>query len=105
MKLKAVLVLIAFLFISGSLEQVRNGSVHASDEPAVSTERMSAQAPSLAQAKEEHTSKASLHFEPLLLLLLGSTMFSIGTAIKLVLSRKLEPKHLGATRKPPSPQC
>jgi hypothetical protein len=104
MKLKAVLILIAFLFICGFLEQVRNDSIHASEEPSGITERASAQHPNLAPATEDHSSKASVHFEPLLLLLLGSTLFSIGTAIKLILSRKLDPKQLGATRKPPSPQ-
>jgi len=32
----------------------------------------------------------SLHFEPLILLLLGSTLFSIGTTIKLIISKKLK---------------
>jgi hypothetical protein len=44
--------------------------------------------------------KTSLHLEPLLLLLLGSAFFSIGTAIKLILSKKLTPKSMrtAATR-------
>ncbi|HXG93223.1 MAG TPA: hypothetical protein VNN73_12785 [Blastocatellia bacterium] len=39
---------------------------------------------------------ASAHFEPLLLLLLGSALFSLGTVINLVISRKLKAKFAKA---------
>lgn len=48
----------------------------------------------LLPVKDNKASSASLHLEPLLLLLLGSAFFSIGTAIKLILSKKLTPKSM-----------
>jgi hypothetical protein len=105
MKFQAALVLILFVFACGSLNEMRKASIYANDKPTEQAELLGEQSPgTLPSTHEIHSSNASVHFEPLLLLLLGSTMFSIGTAIKLVLSRKLDPKHLGAQRKPPSPQ-
>jgi hypothetical protein len=46
-------------------------------------------------AQETHLPARPLGFEPLLLLLLGSTLFSLATAInKLILSKQLSPKSI-----------
>jgi len=109
MKIKTVLFQLAFLLLSsllfaGSVLESQSGSVQASDKPA-QIERASAQQPASLTAQDNHSTRASAHFEPLLLLVMGTTLFFLGSAIKLALSRKLDPKHLGPARKPPSPQC
>ena len=94
MRLKSGLILAVFLvgysFFTGS----QIGSARAS-ESAASAERASNQGPAaLAPSHDNKSSNTTTPFEPLLLLLFGSALFSIGTAIKLVLSRKLDPKQI-----------
>ena len=112
MKFKAALILIGFifsvslLFVGRVATEVQNVSVQANDRSSgVTQPRASAQGPiGLASAQDNHSSTTPLHLEPLFLFLMGTTLFLLGSAIKLVLARKLDPKHLGAARKPPSPQ-
>jgi len=109
MKVRAALRLIVFVLVFTSFNEVRQAGTQAGDSSSGVVESagaVNAQNPSsLAPSQENHTPIAPFHFEPLLLLLLGSALFSVGTAIKLVLARKLNPKSLGAaTRKPTSPQ-
>ena len=97
MKIRAAVILIAFVSVCTSFNEVRKASIHASDK-SEGVERASAantQSPTSLTPSQENHSYTSLRFEPLLLLLLGSTLISIGTAMKLVLSRKLNPKSLG----------
>jgi hypothetical protein len=58
------------------------------------------------QEASKHASRtSSLRFEPLMLFLLGSILFSLSTTIKLVLSRKLHrPMQRLATNESPSPK-
>jgi hypothetical protein len=102
MKFQAALILIGVLVVCISLNEVRKETVLANDMSSGIAQQANAQA-STGLAPTKANSSTSVHFEPLLLLLLGSTLFSIGTAIKLALSRKLDPKRIGV-RKPPSPQ-
>jgi len=98
MKIRAAIILIAFVSVGTSFNEVRKASIQASDKSDGVVERASAanaQSPSSLTPSQENHSNASLRFEPLLLLLLGSALFSIGTALKLVLSRRLNPKSLG----------
>ena len=98
MKFRAAIILITFVFVCTSFNEVRKASIHASDKSEGVVERASAantQSPSSLTPSQEGYSNASLRFEPLLLLLLGSALFSIGTAMKLILSRRLNPKSLG----------
>lgn len=84
--------LVSCSFLNGS--QIK--SAQASDS-APSAERAANQPPgpsALVPAHDTKSSKTSAPFEPLLLLLFGSALFFIGTAIKLVLSRKLDPKQI-----------
>jgi len=106
MKFQAALIVVGMLVACISLNEVRKVSVQASNQSTRFSQLANAQSSTgLAPAQESSPASASVHFEPLLLLLLGSTLFSIGTAIKLALSRKLDPKRIGVARKPPSPQC
>ncbi|HXI89917.1 MAG TPA: hypothetical protein VNO24_07875 [Blastocatellia bacterium] len=98
MKIRAAIILIAFVSVCTSFNEVRKARIHASDKSEGVVERASAantQSPTSLTPSQENHSNTSLRFEPLLLLLLGSTLISIGTAMKLVLSRKLNPKSLG----------
>ena len=105
MKFQAALILIGVLVVCISLNEVRKEGVHASDLSAGPAHLANNQSPASPATRENAETTASVHFEPLLLLLLGSTLFSIGTAIKLVLSRKLDPKRIAVARKPQTPQC
>ena len=106
MKFQAALIVVGILVACASLNEVRKVSVQASNQSTGFSQLANAQSSTgLATAQDNGPVTASVHFEPLLLLLLGSTLFSIGTAIKLALSRKLDPKRIRVARKPPSPQC
>jgi hypothetical protein len=88
---------VAFLLIFVSLILVVRahfGGPNAADGAATAAEQASvleiASAAHPSQQGAEHfLPPASLAFEPLLLLLLGSILLSIGTGIKLLLTRKL----------------
>jgi hypothetical protein len=108
MKVRAPLILVAFVLFGAWTSDVRK-NVQANGNSKGVVERASAagaqNTPGLISAQETHSPATPPHFEPLLLLLLGSTLFSIGTAIKLILSRKLSPKSIRtATGRSSSPQ-
>jgi len=106
MLFKTAFVLITFLILFVSINELRKANTLASDHSdsvLAHTSSTGSQNPASLPSAQDARSAASLRVEPLLLLLLGSTLFAVGTAIKLVLSRKITPKSIAAvTRKPPS---
>jgi len=108
MMFKAAFILITFLFTFVTINELPKANTLASDQPdsmIAHANSTSSQTPTSLTSAQDTRSAASLRVEPLLLLLLGSTLFAIGTAIKLVLSRRITPKSIAAvTRKPPSAQ-
>jgi hypothetical protein len=101
MKARRALTLVAFFLFCFLAVEARIETVLAIDQAngtiqhANSSTLPSAATPVSAQDKNEpkHISIfASTQFEPLLLLLLGSTLLSFGTAINLVISRRLKAK-------------
>jgi len=109
MKFKIVLTLFGFLFAFATINELRKTITLANDHPdsvIAHANNASLQNPAiLTSAQDNRSSAASLRVEPLLLLLLGSTLFAVGSAIKLVLSRKINSKSIAAvTRKPPTAQ-
>ncbi len=100
---RTALTLIAFLLLGASANKAPLG--HASADTDGLVERSSAGAHASAasitgqEVTGENSATAPFHFEPLLLLLLGSTLFSAGTTIKLVQSRKLDTKSVTAKRR------
>lgn len=104
MKYGNTLTLIAFLALT-LISNVQTGIADTSGNTDRTAERKVASvaqdspAAIIAQDKADTkygSSATPVHFEPLLLLLLGSTLFSIGTAIKFVVSRKFDRKTIGA---------
>ena len=106
MMFKTAFILITFLFSFVTINELRKSNTLASDHPdsmIAHANSTGSQNPASLPSAQDARSAASLRVEPLLLLLLGSTLFAVGTAIKLVLSRKITPKSIAAvTRKPPS---
>jgi hypothetical protein len=97
MRNKASLIIAVFILFCASTADVQKASAQSSGNSKGVVERASAAgAQSTAGlGHETHLPATSVPFEPLLLLLLGSTLFSIGTAInKLILSRELSPKTI-----------
>lgn len=98
MKLKASLILVVFMLLCMSIDDIQKASAQASGKSKGRVERASTAseqtAVGLVPAQETNSPAPSVRVEPLLLLLLGSTLFSIGTAINLILSRKLSPKSI-----------
>lgn len=110
MILRASAILIAVVLGLAAINELRKANIRANDESgAVAEIASTANTPNphaLTPPHEVYSHSVSSHVEPFLLLLLGSILFSIGTAIKLVLSRRLNPKAMAAaSRKPPSTQC
>ena len=96
--------LITFLFSFVTINELQKANTLASEQPdsmIAHANSSSPQNPASLTTAQDTRSAASLRVEPLLLLLLGSTLFAVGTAIKLVLSRKITPKSIPAV-KPPS---
>lgn len=83
-------------FLNTSANDVRAEGKHLRAESAAVAERPTtgshpAPASVVEQEEVKHASRIALfHFEPLMLLLLGSALFSVGTTIKLVVSRRLD---------------
>jgi hypothetical protein len=95
---KASLTLIVFLLLctaTGNFNQ-ESGLATAGTDAVVERASAGSHPPHTSvidQDEAKHTSPVtSLHIEPLLLLLLGSALFSVSTTIKLVLSRRLAHK-------------
>jgi hypothetical protein len=105
MKFRFGLILIALVISATSINGFRKTSVQASDESnaivktaSAANQQVSSSSPAL---QGTHSSSESLHFEPLLLLLLGATLFFLSIAIRLVLSRTRRSKPMEAnTNKP-----
>jgi hypothetical protein len=95
MKFRPALILLASLALLPSTTDIK--TVYG-DSGNLTAQRRSA--PQISQSSTGDESQArvafinSVHVEPLLLLLLGSTLFSIGMALKLVLSKRLDPKPM-----------
>lgn len=88
---RVTLPLVAFVFLcalnissptAGAYARNNNGITELTGGPAAASSHTHD------QGNAAHTTPVP--FEPLLLLLLGSTLFSIGTAIKVILSRQFE---------------
>ena len=93
MKFRVGLILIALVFTAAAVNEARKAGIKADEKSNVIAEVAGAatpQTPSNLTANLEGPKyyPESFHFEPLLLLLLGSTLFCISSAIRLVLSRK-----------------
>ena len=103
---RASLIVITLVLGLAAVNELRKANILAHDKAGAVVELASAansQNPrGLTSPPEVYSRSTSAHVEPFLLLLLGSALFSIGTAIKLVLSRNLNPKSIAAaSRKPP----
>jgi len=103
MRARAALTLIALFILCIIVGKMRVENVHANEtssnviERAIAADLKSASNTIPAQDKAEPTQVshyASPHLEPLLLLLLGSTLLALGTAINLVLSKRMKAKSL-----------
>ena len=103
MRAKAAFTLIVLFILGMVVGKVRVEIVYANEttsnmtEQALAADLKSASNTIPAQDKAEQSQVspyASQHLEPLLLLLLGSTLFSLGTAINLVLSKRMKAKAL-----------
>ena len=103
MRSRAALTLIALFTLCMVVGNVRVEIVHANEtsgdvvERAIAADLKSASNTIPAQDKAEPNQVshyASPDLERLLLLLLGSTLFSLGTAINLVLSKRMKAKSL-----------
>ncbi|HSQ19138.1 MAG TPA: hypothetical protein VLR92_02070 [Blastocatellia bacterium] len=103
MKYRTIFTLIAFLALT-LISNVQTGIADTSGNTDRTAERKVASVAQdsppaiIAQDKADTkygSSATPVHFEPLLLLLLGSTLFSAGTAIKFVVSRKFDRKSIG----------
>jgi len=99
MKASGSLILIAFfslcILVGEAQIGVRQGNAAGSSvlKEVTATSQQSASVPALAgdSARTQQVTQAtSKRFEPLLLLLFGSTLLSVGTAINLMLARKLK---------------
>jgi len=95
MKFRLVLILLASLALLPSTNDVK--TVYG-DSGNLTAQRRNAPQLSQAPARDESQARIafinSVHLEPLLLLLLGSTLFSLGLTLKLVLSKRLDPKPM-----------
>jgi len=95
MKFRSALILLASLTLLPSTTDIK--PVYG-DSGNLTAQRRNA--PQISQSPTRDESQArvafinSVHVEPLLLLLLGSTLFSIGLTLKLILSRRLDPKPM-----------
>jgi hypothetical protein len=92
MKNRPTLTVVVFLFLCAVTITAMTAAVYAAATDGVPelASAPAATASSNPHDQENAARAAHIRFEPLLLLLLGSTLFSIGTAIKLVLSRTLD---------------
>jgi hypothetical protein len=96
---RAALTLIAFLLLGASANKAPVGHASADTDGLASAGAHASPASITGQEVTSETATAPFHFEPLLLLLLGSTLFSAGTTIKLVQSRKLDNKSVTGKRR------
>ena len=81
--MKTALIILSFLFSTFTV------NVSAAN-PTSATELAGVQASQASITADKAKPTAPVAFEPLLLLLLGSALFSVGTAIKVVLSRQFD---------------
>lgn len=96
MKNRATLTLVVFLFLSSVNIGSLTSAVYARSNDGV--HELTATPATAASSTTHDQDKKHIPFEPLLLLLLGSALFSIGTAIKLLLARKFQPQAQPAAR-------
>lgn len=103
MSMRAIFTVIIFLFLAVTTHNARTHNDHSDAISSRVVQRVSANAHTSAasiNAPEEKApgrAIAPLHFEPFLLLLLGSGLFSAGTTIKFVISRRAG--HRGVPRR------
>lgn len=92
MKNRATLTAVVFLFLCAVNISWATGAVYAgsNDVTELASTTPTAAASTTPHDLDNSARAGNIPFEPLLLLLLGSTLFSIGTAIKLVLARRFD---------------
>jgi hypothetical protein len=88
--MKTALIILSSLFIGVSLDSTLTVSVSAANPSSVAEFAGVQPSQSSTVALDKGKQTASVPFEPLLLLLLGSALFSVATAIKVVLSRQFD---------------
>jgi len=103
MSTRAIFTVIILLFLAATTDNTRTPNDHAYVISTRVAQRVSANAHTSAasiNAPEEKTPLRAIaprHFEPFLLLLLGSGLFSAGTTIKFLISRRAG--HQGVPRR------
>lgn len=95
MKFRFALILLALLALLPSTNDVK--TVYGDSGNLTAQRRNAPQISQTPTRDESHSRVAfinSAHVEPLLLLLLGSTLFALGLTLKFVLSKRLDPKPM-----------